>query len=275
MPLFAALGMLLASNLAGNGVVGISPYGSVFALARLVGDGPGRAYIDRVCPEAGYRLCAWKGRLSSDSDEFLWHPQGPLWADEFGPKQFAPEASRIVAATIAAYPMQVLQAAAANTLRQLVTGRIGDTLGPDHLDAAVLPRLQLYFPVAEVRRYAAGLQVRGLLRRVAAPFQTLHLALLCAGGFGAVWVLVAQWRRDRALAGLAALALVGLLANAFATGALSGPHDRYQARIAWLVLLPPLFSLRRPRYAARLATSPVGYAASLATSSGDMRTSAS
>ena len=57
------------------------------------------------------------------------------------------------------------------------------------------------------------------------------------------------WRTRRPLAGLAAVALVALLANAFATGALSGPHDRYQARLAWLVLLAPL------AYAARLDTS--------------------
>ena len=63
-----------------------------------------------------------------------------------------------------------------------------------------------------------------------------------------------HWRTDRALATLAALALVALLANAFATGALSGPHDRYQARIAWLVLLAPaLFVVQR--YAARAETS--------------------
>ena len=49
-----------------------------------------------------------------------------------------------------------------------------------------------------------------------------------------------------------------------ATGALSGPHDRYQARIAWLVVLPPAFAAMRSRYAA-----------SLATSSGVMRTRAS
>jgi hypothetical protein len=50
---------------------------------------------------------------------------------------------------------------------------------------------------------------------------------------------VALWRGDRALAGLAGMALAGVAANAFATGALSGPHDRYQARIAWILLLPP------------------------------------
>lgn len=66
------------------------------------------------------------------------------------------------------------------------------------------------------------------------------------------------------LQGLAVLALTGLLANAAATGALSGPHDRYQARIAWLVVLPPLLG-----YAARRDVS------CRATSAGDMLTSAS
>ncbi len=66
------------------------------------------------------------------------------------------------------------------------------------------------------------------------------------------------------LQGLAVLALAGLLANAAATGALSGPHDRYQARIAWLVVLPPLLA-----YAARRDAS------CRATSAGDMLTSAS
>ena len=60
------------------------------------------------------------------------------------------------------------------------------------------------------------------------------------------------------------MVLAGLAANAFATGALSGPHDRYQARIAWLVVLPPALAAMRPRYAA-----------SRATSSGAMRTRAS
>ena len=66
------------------------------------------------------------------------------------------------------------------------------------------------------------------------------------------------------LRGLAVLALIGVLANAAATGALSGPHDRYQARIAWLVVLPPLLA-----YAARRDAS------CRATSAGDILTSAS
>ena len=39
-PLLLALGVLLAGNAIGHGRLGISPYGSVFALARLITDGP-------------------------------------------------------------------------------------------------------------------------------------------------------------------------------------------------------------------------------------------
>ncbi len=249
VPLAATLAMLLLTNAVGNGVLGISPYGSVFALARLVGDGPGRAYLDHACPDPRLRLCAWQGRLSADSDEFLWHPQGPLWANGFGPTRFAPEAARLVPAIIAAYPLDTLRAAAANTLRQLLRVRVGDTLIPDHLDIAVLPRLRPYLPPAEIARYQAALQPRGLFRDAAAPFLAVHAVLLAAGAAGSVAVMLRCWRTRRALAGLAAVVLTALLANAFATGALSGPHDRYQARLAWLMLLAPL------AYAARLDTS--------------------
>ncbi len=314
LPLSAALLFLLGSNLIGNGVLAVSPYGSVFVLARLVGDGPGRAYVDAACPTAGWRICAWRGRLPSDSDEFLWHPNGPVWADGFGPVRYAPEATKLVPAIIAAFPGRVLLAAAANTLRQAGLVRVGDALVALHLDVALLPRLELYFPSREAAAYRASLQAADKLGAVAAPFAPLHVALLLAGVAGSFWIVgrgslslrerigvrgsrlrsgelgtppasgstsdrtalalpltPALSRREREekqlaayLQGLAVLALTGLLANAAATGALSGPHDRYQARIAWLVVLPPLLA-----YAARRDAS------CRATSAGDMLTSAS
>ena len=314
LPLGAAIVFLLGSNLVGNGVLAVSPYGSVFALARLVGDGPGRAYVDAACPAAGWRICAWRGRLPSDSDEFLWHPNGPVWADGFGPIRYAPEAAKLVPAIIAAYPGGVLLAAAANALRQVGLVRVGDALVALHLDVALLPRLELYFPVREAVAYRASLQAADRLGAVAAPFAPLHIVMLLAGAAGSLWIagrrslslrervgVRGSWRRngklgtlpahgpesdrmalavpltptlsrrerekkqrDGDLRGLAVLALTGLLANAAATGALSGPHDRYQARIAWLIVLPPLLT-----YAARRDAS------CRATSAGDMLTSAS
>ena len=261
LPLAAALLFLLGSNLVGNGVLAVSPYGSVFALARLVGDGPGRAYVDEACPAAGWRICAWRGRLSADSDEFLWDPYGPVWADGFGPIRYAPEAARLVPAIVAAQPGAVLLAALGNTLRQLTLVRVGDALGALHVDVAVLPRLEAYFPPWEAAAYRASRQAADRLAGAAEPFVPLHLAVLLAGTAGCLWVAVT---RRGPVQGLAILVLTGVLANAAATGALSGPHHRYQARVAWLVALPPLLA-----YAARSDASV------RATSVGAMWTSAS
>lgn len=259
LPLLAAVAMLLAANLVAFGKLGISPYGSVFALARLEADGPARLYLDRNCPRAGYRLCAWAGRLPADSDDFLWDPDGPVWQGDFGPMRLAPEASRIVLGTALEFPLATLRSAAANTLRQLGMTRLGDTLVPPATDA-LADKLARYFPASEQGRYAASLQARGKLPAVATELRPWLAALLAAGAVATPLVLIlALRRRDRALATLAALALAGVLANAAATGALSGPHDRYQARIAWLLVLVPSLALgvalRRPAWRPRPATS--------------------
>jgi hypothetical protein len=240
LPLAAALTLLVLSNALGNGVLGVSPYGSVFMAARLVADGPGRALVDARCPAAGWHICGWKGRLTDDSDAFLWAPEGPVWDnDRYGPILFAPEAGRIVRGTVLAYPGEVAAAMARNTARQLARVDLGDTLGPDYLDLTVLPVLRTYFPAAEVARYRASVQVQGRLRAAAASLVWPQRAALLLGLAGTLAALV-LWRRAPGIAALSLLVLGGLVANAFSTGALSGPHDRYQARIAWLLLVPPV-----------------------------------
>ena len=241
-PLGIALAVLVLTNVVGNGVVGVSPFGSIFMLARLQADGVASDYLHDVCPAAGYRLCAWADRLPMDSDKFLWDPEGPVWQGEYGPTLLAAEASKVVSASLRARPGAFAKAALANTLRQVVMVRVGDALVPDYLDVTVLPRLVAYYPATEAARFVHGLQARGELVAEAAPFLWPHRVALLLGAVGSLWVL-ARFRRDPVFAGMAALLLVGIAANAFATGALSGPHDRYQARIAWLVVLPPLLAL--------------------------------
>ena len=240
-PLAAALLWLLACNLVGNGVAAVSPYGSVFALSRLQADGPATDYLRSVCPQAKLRLCHWLDRLPMDSDVFLWDPDGPMWDGAFGPTLLAPEAAAVVRATLAFAPWQVAKAAALNTWRQLGRNRVGDTLGPEYLSATVGLLLRTFFPLAEQARFAHSRQAAGTLEVVAAPLAGLRAGLLLLGAAGSLAAALA-WRRSPALL-LPLLILAGILANAFATGALSGPHDRYGARIAWLVLLPPVYAL--------------------------------
>jgi len=63
-----------------------------------------------------------------------------------------------------------------------------------------------------------------------------------------LYVLVTAWRTRgaRLVVSFILMLWLGVAANAFATGALSKPHHRYQARIAWLLVLPPLLLWRDP-----------------------------
>ena len=243
LPVWAALAILLLTNALGHGAFAVSPYGSVFLAARLLADGPAQHLLAERCPESGWRLCAWQGRFSDNSDWILWAPEGPVWDNaRWGPIEFAPEAGVLVRETVLAHPGEVAAAMARNTARELRLVDVGDTLGTDWLDVAVLPKLQRYFPASEVARYRTSLQVQGELRAVARPFLWPHRIALLLGLAGTVAAL-ARWRREPRLAGFALLVLVGVVVNAFSTGALSRPHDRYQARIAWLLVVPPLLTL--------------------------------
>ncbi|TDH61836.1 hypothetical protein E2C06_14990 [Dankookia rubra] len=245
LPLAGAMALLLATNAWAHGRWALSPHGAVFALARLTADGPAARTIEARCPEAGWQLCRWAGRLPRDSDDFLWSGDGPVWAARTdgaspgGPISLAPEAAAILGETLRREPLGVLRAAAGNAWRQLGMARVGDTLGPENLRASVARQLTLGFPAAEQARFAASPQARGGLAATAAPFLVLHPAALLLGAAG---VLLAGWRARGRQLGLVLCVLVGLGANAMATGALSGPHDRYQARIAWLLPLAALLA---------------------------------
>lgn len=251
-PLLAAVLLLLATNWVVHGRLALSPYGAVFALARLVADGPAARTIAARCPEAGWHLCRWAGRLPTDSDLFLWQGDGPVWAPRLdgatpgGPISLAPEAAVILRETLAREPLAVLRAAAGNTLRQLGMVRVGDMLGPENLQASVARQLALGFPAAEQRRFEWSLQAQGKLPEAAALLLWPHGAVLLLGALAALLAGVDAARaRDARRLGLLLCVLVGLGANAAATGALSRSHDRYQARIAWLLPLAGLLAWRR------------------------------
>ncbi len=239
-PLGIALALLLATNLAGHGRFAVSPYGAVFALARLVSDGPAQAVLARECPASGWKLCAWQGRFPGDSDAFLWDGAGPVWSSG-GPVALAPEAGAIVRATLRQEPGAVLRTALGNAWEQLGRVGLGDVLGDDWLEGSITGSLREWFPAAEMARFRAGRQMNRTLRAVAEPLNLPHAVLLGLGAAATLWVAVA--RRGTLAGRFAVLVLVGVLANAAASGALSRPHDRYQARIAWLLLLPAALML--------------------------------
>jgi hypothetical protein len=254
-PILGAVLILLGTNLWGHGRAALSPHGATFALARLQADGPAAAVIRARCPESGWYLCAFADRLPMDSDTFLWSPDSPVNRAPDGTPRFlggallSEEAGEIVGVTLRTHTVEVAGNMLRNTLTQLGTATAGDTLVADHLAAAVRPRIAEGFPPRELAAYDAALQPRGLLPAAAAPFLWPHAPVLL---LGAALALLAWWRaarsRDLRRLGLVVGVLVGVSANAFATGALSKPHLRYEARILWLMPVIAALALlpRRP-----------------------------
>ncbi len=255
--LVAALVFLLASNWIGHGRAVLSPYGSVFALARLIADGPARDYLGQSCPQSGLILCPWRNQLTNDSDQFLWDANSPFWSDPAPLPKFAAEASQIVSGTIRTYPLRVLRDAYRNTAHELVRVDLGDTLVPDYLADSVRPRLQRWYPPAELHRADQSRQLHGTLAPLATRLNPLHRATLAVAIFATAIILIRGLRTASTRADLAAILLIGIAANAFAGGALSTVHDRYEARLIWLILLPSLltFSNQKPYPAARTNAS--------------------
>ncbi len=271
VPLAGAVAVLLATNLAGHGRPALSPYGSTFLLARLVADGPAARTIAARCPDAGWYLCAFAGRLPSNSDVFLWEPDSPVNMDADGTPIFlggmrlAPEASAIIAETLRREPATVAWLAVRNFARQLVLTSVGDTLSSLHVGVAVRPRIEQGFPAGELARFDAALQQRDALAPLAARVAWVHpLALALA----APAALLAWHRAHRAgdarRLGLALALLVGVTGNALATGALSMPHHRYQARVAWLVPVVALVLAAASPRAGRFRIEPDGKTVSAA-----------
>ena len=254
LPVGLAVVTLLTVNLVANGRAVLSANGATFLLARLQDDGPATRLLRERCPAAGWHLCAHVHRLPMDSDEFLWDPESPLHREADGTPIFmgsvriAPEAREIVAATLAAYPLDVAAAMLRNGLRQIGMTRIGDTLGNEHLELSARRMIVAGFP-HELAQFDTALQMRGLLQDAVAP---LHLPQAAALLLAVPVALFAWWHAarsgDRVRLGLLLAALVGLSANALVTGALSKPHHRYEARIVWLLPLAAVLALPpRPR----------------------------
>ncbi len=227
-----AIGLLIVTNAVFAGQASISPYGKIFLLNRVLVDGPGVRALQRECPRPEWTLCAFKDEIPTivDEDDMLWGKDSVL--DRAGGyKVVAPQAWPIILSALQAEPGTMAWLALRNTMVQFISFRSGDALlRPSAFNDGVW---RAVFPPAEQERYHGGMQYRGL-PLVPAGLQALHVV------FGAVSIVlvgagaVSALRRRATIGGLFASVTIGLVANAFIAGALSGVYDRYQSRFVWL-----------------------------------------
>lgn len=217
--------------------VALSPGGQVFLLARFAEDGVAGDYLQAHCPQTPFALCAFIDRMPMGSDEFLWRKSGPVKVLG-GVEALRNEAATIVAGSLREQPLRIAWLSLDHTLDQLTrfsmdsyirqfdssnrewkncAGRVRDRA---LLDAAG------YFTSRQAND-RIGLEPIFLLQTpVVIVSAVLLLLLFCTS---------AVLRANRPYCELLWLFLSALLANAFICGALSGPDDRYESRLIWLL----------------------------------------
>ncbi|CAG4913534.1 unnamed protein product [Acidocella sp. C78] len=247
LPFLLGAACLTAVNTLARGRPSPSPYGATFLLARLIENGPARATLAADCPRAGWALCAYRDDLPRTADGFLWRADSPLYRAG-GPRRLVGQTDAIVYRTLALHPRAVLRAAARDFALQLLTFAPGSGLRPWYATAWQTIRRDL--PRPAYAGYLASRQARGRLGvpRVLAAI----MRPLAAGGMAvtALFALFAAFRRDigaqaRSLGVFCWIVLLALAGNAAVTGALSGPHARYQSRVVWLAVFSGWLVLRR------------------------------
>ncbi len=217
-------------------------------VAHLVDHGPGVAYLQRVCPEAGFAICAHVDDLPIEWRDFLFGgstAETRFFADATPELQQAISAEQfdLTRAVVRNDPVAVMDFAARAWLRQLIMFDPSGLLVPPELltrnDGEPAPWFTPYpdWIQAQVRNLAVVNESWILSAlRTSTWFWTL-LTLVALGWFPRARHHLAA-RPDLLL--VCTALLLGVVLNAAVCGILASPYDRFQARIIWLIPLAGL-----------------------------------
>ena len=240
-PLAIALSLMFGANWLSSQQLVLARNSNVFLLAKWIDEGPALAYLKRSCPQSGYALCGHLAALEGAThDQLKWSPDSPF-SKVGGFDELEPEARSIVRNTLYTYPYDILRKAVADSFRQLTRFGGGDGASP-LFAKMVAEHVTRVYGASVGTPFVLSKQGQGQL-----PIQTfrlLHLIGLAAGASLCVWSLLTRRNRlTRELLALYAFIVLGVLWNAVVTGSLSGPYDRYLARVIWLVCFAGLLAL--------------------------------
>ncbi|MGY3074307.1 ABC-type multidrug transport system fused ATPase/permease subunit [Bradyrhizobium sp. LM6.10] len=232
--------MLVSANHALSGKWAWTPGGYGVAFGRMMQDGIVARYLNDHCPRERYKLCPYRNELPATADEFLW---GKSMFNTLGRFEgMSDEMGTIVVHSLADYPAWQAGAALRAMGQQLLHVATGE--GTNGWIPHTYGVIERYIP-AQVAQMRAARQ-----QHWAVNFDDvnwLHVPVALASMLALV-VLLALSLRNRRLDDLTLLAAtvgLALLGNAFICGVISGPHDRYGARMVWVATFVVLMALAR------------------------------
>ena len=240
LTIVAGAAMLLAANFALSGQLAWTPGGSGVAFGRMMQDGIVASYLRAHCPDERLKLCPYRDQLPATADAFLW---GNSMFNTLGRfKGLDDEMGFIVLHSLAEYPAWQAKAALAATAEQLTEVATGE--GTNGWIPHTYGIIEHYIP-AQLGPMRAAHQQHWEINFRAINF--IHVPVALASMLSMIVIGAAAMRRRHLddLTLLAATVSLALLGNAFVCGVISGPHDRYGARMVWIATLVALIAAFR------------------------------
>jgi len=197
-------------------------------------------YLNDHCPQLELKLCPYRNALPPTADDFLW---GDSMFNTLGRFQgLGDEMGHIVVQSLKAYPAWQAEAALRATAQQVMHVATGE--GTNGWIPHTYGIMEHYIP-SQLPSMRAAHQQHWEINFAAVNWLHVPVAL---GSMLLVFAMFARaaWRRkldDLAL--LAATVSFALLGNAVICGIISGPHDRYGARLAWIATFTVLLAVAR------------------------------
>lgn len=229
LTIVAGAAMLLAANFALSGQLAWTPGGYGVAFGRMLQDGIVAQYLRDHCPQVKLKLCPYRDELPATADEFLW---GKSVFNELGRFEgMNDEMGFIVTNSLAEYPLWQVEAAFIATAQQLV--RVGTGEGTSGWIPHTYGIIERYLP-RQLAPMRAAHQQHWDINFVAINWIHIPVGLASVLLIAAILGQTIWRRRLDDLTLLASTVFFALLGNAFICGVISGPHDRYGARMAWV-----------------------------------------
>jgi hypothetical protein len=234
--------MLLAANFALSGQLAWTPGGYSIAFARMLQDGIVTRYLHDHCATEHLKLCPYRDHLPETADDFLWSRETVF--NRLG--RFAgmsDEMGYIAAHALADYPLWQAKEAlidASEQMLKVATGENTDHPAMMHTYGVFRRYLRQQLKAVDTARQQTRYITFGPINLVHVPVALVSTALIFA-------MLIARFFRRRTddVTLLMATVCLALLGNAFICGVISGPHDRYGSRLAWIATFAVLVAVLR------------------------------
>jgi len=232
--------MLVSANYALSGKVAWTPGGYGVAFGRMMQDGIVARYLNDHCPRERYKLCPYRNELPATADEFLW---GNSMFNTLGRFDgMNDEMGYIVVQSLRDYPAWQAGAALRAMGQQLLHVATGE--GTNGWIPHTRGIIERYIP-AQVPPMRAARQQNWQLDFTAINWLHVPVALASMLALLALLGTALASRRLDDLTLLAATVTLALLGNAFICAVISGPHDRYGARMVWIATFVVLAAVAR------------------------------